>query len=220
MQLYFFSCCVFQPVFLGSNGKILWLLLKTKWSVFHVSVLTVFRCSTSYTVLIVLWKMLMELVIAPARWWPCACLKCVSGLRRLEKSLNFLRCIHVIDLVLKYGWHKWRKLNTASFLSHCIDGLMGIVTADIGMSFFSYVSGFRLKFFSYCTLTERFAIGFQKWFDHEWIDFGFFFVGKWLLSSTSYLYGLKSARIAQFLLFFDDNKFFRCLVWGVFWSVL
>ena len=47
--------------------------------------------------------MLMEPVNEPARWWSCACLKCVSGLRRLGKTLNFLRCIHVIDLVLKYG---------------------------------------------------------------------------------------------------------------------
>ena len=47
--------------------------------------------------------MLMEPVDAPARWWSCACLKCVSVLRRLEETLNFLRCIHAIDLVLKYG---------------------------------------------------------------------------------------------------------------------
>ena len=66
-------------------------------------VLTAFWYFTSYTVIFVLWKMLMEPVNAPARWWPCACLKCVSGLRRLEKTVNFLRCIHVIDLVLKYG---------------------------------------------------------------------------------------------------------------------
>ena len=85
-------------------------------------VLTVFWCSTSYTVIIVLWKMLMEPVTAPARWWPCACLKCVSGLRRLEKTLKFLRCIYVIELVLKCGWHKWRKLVTASLLLNCIDG--------------------------------------------------------------------------------------------------
>ena len=44
----------------------------------------------------------MEPVNLPAHRWPCARLKCVSGLRRLEKTLKFLRCIHVIDLVLKY----------------------------------------------------------------------------------------------------------------------
>ena len=52
-------------------------------------VLTVFWCSTSYTVFIVFWMMLMEPVDAPARWWLCACLKSVSGLWRLDKTLNF-----------------------------------------------------------------------------------------------------------------------------------
>ena len=68
-----------------------------------IHVLTVFWCSTSYTAIIVLWKTLVESVNALARWWPCACLKCVSGLRRLERTLNFLRCIHAIDLVLKHA---------------------------------------------------------------------------------------------------------------------
>ena len=35
-------------------------------------VLTVFWYSTSYTVIIVFWLMLMEPLDAPARWWPCA----------------------------------------------------------------------------------------------------------------------------------------------------
>ena len=88
--------------------------------------------------------MLMEPVNAPARWWPCACLKCVSGLRRLEKTLNFLRCIHVIDLVLKYD----SDINEENCLQllFCLIVLMVIVASAIGMSFFSYVSGFRWKF--------------------------------------------------------------------------
>ena len=36
-----------------------------------------------------------------------------------------------------------------------------------------------------------------------------FFVGTSLISSISYLHGLKSARIAQILLFLDDIKSFR-----------
>ena len=108
-------------------------------------VLTVFWCTTSYTVIFVLWKMLMEPVIAPARWRPCACLKCVSGLRRLEKVLKFLRCIQVFDLVLKYGSDinegNWLQLLFYFFV------LIGIVASVLGMSFFlSCVSGFRLKF--------------------------------------------------------------------------
>ena len=100
-------------------------------------VLTVFWYSTSYTVIVVLWKMLMEPVNAPARWWPCACLKCVSGLRRLEKLLNFLRCILVFDLVLKYG-SDINEGNCLQLLFYFIV-LIGIVAPVIGMSFFSAV---------------------------------------------------------------------------------
>ena len=88
--------------------------------------------------------MLMEPVNAPARWWPCACVKCVFGLRRLEKTMNFLRCIHVFDLVLKYG----SDINEGNWLQLLLYFiiLMGIVASIIGMSFFSCVSCFRLKF--------------------------------------------------------------------------
>ena len=87
--------------------------------------------------------MLMELVNATARWWPCACLKCVSGLRRLEKTLNFLRCIHVFDVVLKYG----SDINEGNWLQllFCFIVLIGMVASVIGMSFFSCVSGFGLN---------------------------------------------------------------------------
>ena len=149
---------------------------------------------------------LMEPVNAPARWWPCACLTCVSGLRRLGRIFIFLRCIHVFDLVLKYG----SDIHEVNWLQLLLFFLvfMGMVTAVIGFWFFFM---FSIEVFSYCTLTETFAIGFQKLFNHEWIDFGFFFVGKWFRSLTSYLYGLKSARDAQLLFYFDDIIFFRCL---------
>ena len=88
--------------------------------------------------------MLMEPVNAPACWWPCTCLKCVAGLRRLEKTLNFLRCIHVIDLVLKYDSDITEE-NWLQLLFYLIV-LMGVFASVIGLNFFSYVSGFRLKF--------------------------------------------------------------------------
>ena len=81
--------------------------------------------------------MLVEPVNAHARWWPCACLKCGSGLRRLEKTLDFLRCIHVIDLVLKYGSDK-NEGNWLQLLFYFIV-LIGIVASVIRMSFFSAV---------------------------------------------------------------------------------
>ena len=116
--------------------------------------------------------MLMEPVNASARWWPCASLKCVSGLRRLEKTLNFLSCIHVFDLVLKYG----SDINERNWLQllFCFIVLVGMVASVIGMSFFQLCFMFEIEDFSYCSLTETYANGFQKPFDHEWIDNGVF----------------------------------------------
>ena len=47
--------------------------------------------------------MLMDPVNVLAHCWPCACLQFVSGPRELDKTLGFLSCIPVIDLVLKQG---------------------------------------------------------------------------------------------------------------------
>ena len=81
--------------------------------------------------------MLMEPVKASARWWPCACPISVSGLRRLEKNLNFLRCLHVFDRVLKCG-SDINEGNWLQVLFYFII-LMGIVTAVIGIRFFAAV---------------------------------------------------------------------------------
>ena len=56
----------------------------------------------------------------------------------------FLRCIHVIGLVVNYG----SDINEGNWLQllFYLIVLMGIVASVIGLSFFSYVSGFRLKF--------------------------------------------------------------------------
>ena len=160
--------------------------------------------------------MLMEVVNAPARWWPCARLKCVSGLRRLEKTLNIFRCIHVFDLVLKYG----SDINEGIWLQllFYFIVLMGIVTAVIGMSFFSCVSCFRLKFFPIALWRKRLQLDSKSDLTTNGLILGFF-ARKWLFSLTSYLCGVKFARNAQLLFFFDGIKFFRSLVWGVFWSV-
>ena len=180
--------------------------------------LTVFWCSTSYTVIIVLWKMLMEPVNAPTRWCPCACLKCISGLRILEKTLNFLRCIHVLDLVLKDGSDikegNWLQLLFYFFV------LMGISSSVIGMSFFSAV--FQVLDWSFlvlhfdgnvCNWIPKVIWTLMDWFWGLLLGNGFF---RWLHICNR----LKSARNAKLLIFFHHIKFFRCLVWGVFWSIL
>ena len=149
--------------------------------------------------------MLMEPVIAPARWWPWACLKCVSGLRRLEKTLNFLRCKHVTDLVLKYC-SDINEGNWLQLLFYFIV-LMGTVGSVVGMSFFSCVSGFRLKFSRIALLRKRLQLDSKSDLTTNGLIVGFI-VGKRLLSLTSYLCGLKIARSAQLLFFFEYIKFF------------
>ena len=104
--------------------------------------------------------MLVEPNNAHACWWPFACLKCIYGLRRLEETLIFLICIHVIDLMLNYG-SEINEGNWLQLLFYFIV-LIGIVASVIRMSFFSCVSGFWIKIFSYRTLMETFASGFQN----------------------------------------------------------
>ena len=112
---------------------------------------------------------------------------------------NFLRCIHVIGLVLNYG----SDINEGNWLQllFYLIVLMGIVASVIGLSFFSYVSGFRLKFFRIALLRKRLQLDSKSDLTTNGLILGFF-VGKWLLSLTSYLYGLKSARNAQLFFFF------------------
>ena len=110
--------------------------------------------------------------IAYARWWHCACLKCVSGLRKLEKTLNFLRWIHVIDLVLKYCWDI-NERNWLQVLFYFIV-LMGKVDSVVGMRFFHLCFRFWAEILSHSSVTETFAIGIQNWFDHDWNIFGVF----------------------------------------------
>ena len=64
----------------------------------------------------------------------------------VKSRKNFLRCIHVIGLVLNFG-SDINERNWLQLLFYLIV-LMGIGASVIGLSFFSYVSGFRLKFSS------------------------------------------------------------------------
>ena len=92
MQLHFLFW-VFFLFFTLALPKVVWdsslITSENQLVQFQSFVLTDFWDSTSYTVIFVFWKMLMEPVNALARWWSCVCLKCVSGLRSLEKTWTF-----------------------------------------------------------------------------------------------------------------------------------
>ena len=132
---------------------------------------------------------LVALCVPEICFWPA----------KTRKSLNFLRCIYVIELVLKYGSDinegNWLQLLFYSIV------LMGIVASVIGMSFFSCVSGFRLKFSRIALLRKRLQLDSKSDLTTNGLIWGFS-VGNWLLSLTSYLYGVKSARNVQLFFFF------------------
>ena len=109
---------------------------------------------------------------------------------KARKNLNFLRCIHVFDLVLKYC-SDIIEGNWLQLLFHFIV-LMGIVVSVIGMSFFISVSGFRLKFSRIAVSRKRLQLEPQTDLTTTAL-FLEFFVGICLVLSTSYLHGLKSA---------------------------
>ena len=113
--------------------------------------------------------------------------------------------------------HKWKKLVTASFLLHCIDGY----------SCLRYWNGFFPAVFQ--VLDWNFLVVHFDWNVCNWIPkviwprmdwfWGFLLQNgfprwvhicmDWNLQEVLYCYS-----------FFADINFFRCLVWGVFWSVV
>ena len=102
---------------------------------------------------------------------------------KFRENLKFLRCIYVFELVLK-NCSDIIEGNWLQVLFHFFV-LMGKVSWDIGMSFYLLCSRFLIEVFSFCTFTEKFAIGFQNWFwsqmDWFWslsMEYGFF---RWLL---------------------------------------
>ena len=131
--------------------------------------LTVFWDSTSDTIVIVFWMMLMGLVNPPARWWPCACLKRVYGLRRLKKLELFEMLTSLRPGAHILFRHKWRKLTKASFFYLIV--LMNIVGSVIGNKLFSSV--FLVLDWNFVVLQchGTFAIGIRNWFDHDWVVF-------------------------------------------------
>ena len=151
---------------------------------------------------------LVALRVPEMCFWPA---KARKNLELFEMHTNLWQSAQI------WFRHKWRKLVIASRLLQCIGGFSCLRYWN--EFFFKCVSCFRLKFFRIAVWLKRLQLDSISYLTTNGLILGFF-VGKWLLSLTSYLFGLKSARIAQLLFFFDDISFFRCLGLGVFWSVL
>ena len=124
---------------------------------------------------------------------------------KTRKNLNFLRCIHVFDLVLKYC----SDINEGNWLQLLLYFIVMIHIAAlvVEMSFF-WISGFRLKFSRVAMSRKRLQLESETNLTTNGL-FLEIFVGLCLVTSTSCPHGLKNPWIAHFLFLFDDIKFFR-----------
>ena len=158
----------------------------------------------------------MKTVNAHAWWWPCACLNCVSGLRKLEKTINFLRCIHVINLVLEFG----SDINEGNLIQHLFYFIvfMGIVVSVIGTSFSAVFQILDWTFLVLhfdgivCNWIPKMIWPRMDWFWRFLWENGFF---RWFLVCMDW----NLQELLTYCFFYYIN-FFRCLGWEVFWSVL
>ena len=151
----------------------------------------------------------MALCVPEMCFWPA----------KTRKILNFLRCIHVFDLVLKYGSDIKERVWLQLLFYFIV--LMGIVASVIGMSFFSCVSGFRLKFSRIALWLKRLQLDSNNDLTTNGLILGFF-VGKWLLPSTYYIIYMdwNLQELLNCYFFLTTSNFFDVFVWEVFWFVL
>ena len=148
----------------------------------------------------------MALCVPERCFWPA----------QTRKNLKNLRCIHVFDLVLKYC----SDINEGIWLQLLLYFIVMIDIAALvlGMSFLFWVSGFKMKFSRVAMSRKRLKFESKT----ELTAIGLFleiFVGVCLVSSISYLHGLKFALNCSIFIPLWRYQTFS-IVWGVLWSFL
>ena len=174
-------------------------------------VLTVFWCSTSNTPIVVPWKKLQKFVKDSAPHWPCTCPKCVSGLRRLEKTWTFS------DVFMSLTWCSTFVLTELkeSGCSFCFTSLFwGIQLHRLLEWLFCVVHVSRRNFLGFHFYGNiRILILKLIWQRRDWLwvfllDFSSF-VTTCSLSSTSNLHGMKPAGSAQTCFSLETSNLFH-----------
>ena len=139
-------------------------------------------------------EIIMELVKAFAHWWPCACLKCVSGPRSPEKSLKFSKYILVFDLVLQFCsdiiYWNWMQLSFHFFV------FIDIVASVVGTIFSRLCFTFWIEIF-FCCFCGNFCNWFANllWLQMDWVWGSF--LDFWLYSLTLDLNRRKSSKMLK-----------------------
>ena len=103
--------------------------------------------------------LLMEPVKVFARWWPHSWRKCVSGLRRLQKIELF-----EMPTFLGHGVKCFSDIIEGNWIQLLLYFLLFV---NVAASFIGIISSICrsacvLQFFSFFSVTETFAIGFQS----------------------------------------------------------
>ena len=162
-----------QVCFLSiGDADVSWLLLKTIYSVFmFFSMSTLFRCSTRFSAVVVFWRLMMAPVLHLLIGSPARCWKCIFGLGILEWNWFSLRCIQVLNLVLKccsdMNEGNW-KHSSFLFFFHYVGEHKRMTTKNEFFSLWGQVLGrifFVLHFFVIaCVLISIFVWTGKDWF--------------------------------------------------------
>ena len=151
--------CVFEPFFHAiSDERNLWLLLKSKYSVFSF-----FEEELTFDVLRLLPSSClfeltnMENFIATACWWPCCYLKCASSLRIQERTWVFLKAFKFLRWCSTFVQNKTMEIGYTPPDFHCAYQYSWI--SQYWTVFFACRSGFKLKFPSDALILKRFQLG-------------------------------------------------------------
>ena len=175
-----------------------------------------FWCSTLFTAVVAFWMEILDSIKAHAHWRPCAYLKCISGLHRLEK-LTFSWCIQVLDLVPKCcPDKKARNGINFSFPSLCcwmqMHGYLAWVFSMcwLGSDIIFFYIALLLKRLLFCSKSELTRNGHES-------DILCSIVVCFVVAISAWL---KLAKNAHFCFASVDIKSFRWVSLGVFYCVL
>ena len=165
------------------------------------------------TAIVVFCERLMEPTTAPVRRWPRWWKKCFSGWRKLKKLELFEKhlCLSLgAQVLLRRKWWNW--YTTSLLLRYIGEYNCVVYKHDDFFPFLGQVFG--LKFSRIAVSRKPLQLDSKTYLTTNGLLLEFF-VGICLVSSFSYLRGLKSARIAQTLFFLRHRIFLIVSLRGI-----
>ena len=161
MQLYFLCLYVFRSCFRTSSVDLtVWLLLETNQSITKfISSLTLFWCSTPFTLIVVFWMIILR-ILMQLLFVDRSAVKGLFWVCETMQKLNILKSTYVFDLAPKCcsGMIEGTWIQLLFYFLV----LVNVAALLRGMSFFIYGSGCRLKFWCIAVLRKRLQFDFKS----------------------------------------------------------